>query len=344
MSDHINLSVLDQTPMRQGSTAAVALQETVKLAQATERMGYKRFWVAEHHNSIYFAGTNPEILIGQIAANTQTIRVGSAGVMLPHYSSLKVAEGFSILESFYPGRIDLGVGRAPGSDQLTAAALAYPKPQADISTFPQQVLDLIGYLSGTLAEDHPFERIRSQPGPVPDHLPDIWILGSSSYSAGLAAELGLPFSFADFFGTTREQGPTAAAIYRNGFKPSPVCPEPKLNVGFQVICAPTREEAQFIGASRNINKAREVLRLGLGPGMISPEKALELDLGPGAKKYIQQVSSRYIDGDSKFVRTRILELAEEYDTTDVTIVTNCYDFRHRVRSYEMLADAFGMPH
>ena len=138
MSETIKLSVLDQTPMRQGSTAAVALQETVKLAQAVERLGYMRFWVSEHHNSIYFAGTNPEILIGQIAANTKTIRVGSAGVMLPHYSSLKVAEGFSVLESFYPGRIDLGVGRAPGSDQLTATALSYPKHQADIKTFPQQ--------------------------------------------------------------------------------------------------------------------------------------------------------------------------------------------------------------
>lgn len=342
MSKTIKLSVLDQTPMRQGSTASVALRETVKLAQATERMGYMRFWVSEHHNSIYFAGTNPEILIGQIAANTETIRVGSAGVMLPHYSSLKVAEGFSVLESFYPGRIDLGVGRAPGSDQLTATALSYPKPQANIATFPQQVLDLIGYLSGTLAKDHPFERIRSQPGPVPDNLPEIWILGSSNYSAGLAAELGLPFAFADFFGSTREQGPAAAAIYRKGFKPSPICHEPKLNVGFQVICAPTKEEAEFIGASRNINKAREVLRLGLGPGMISPEKALDLDLAPGAKSYIEQLSSMYIDGDPKFVKTKILELTEEYDTTDITIVTNCYDFRHRVRSYELLAEAFEM--
>src|SRR6185312_13597940 len=168
---------------------------------------YRRFWVAEHHQSAMFAGTAPEILIGQIAANTHTIRVGSGGVMLSHYSALKVAETFRLLAAFYPGRIDLGVGRAPGSDPKTAVALAAPKPVADVSQFPRQVADLVGFLEGALPPEHPFETIKAQPGAAPAGLPEVWLLGSSDYSARLAASMGLPFAFADFFGTAGDYGP-----------------------------------------------------------------------------------------------------------------------------------------
>src|SRR5437667_2625143 len=152
----LHLGVVDQSPVREGGTAADALRETIALAVATEAMGYERYWVAEHHNVPNSAGTSPEILVGQIAAHTKSIRVGSGGVMLSHYSALKVAENFRLLETLYPGRIDLGLGRAPGSDQLTAAALAYPGRPRDISYFPEQITDLLGYLGNDLDPQHPF--------------------------------------------------------------------------------------------------------------------------------------------------------------------------------------------
>src|SRR5579885_1841155 len=226
MSGQLSLSVLDQSPMRHGGTASQALRETVELARAVEGLGYKRYWVAEHHNTGSFAGTAPEILIGQIAAATSTIRVGSGGVMLSHYSALKVAETFRVLSAFYPGRIDLGIGRAPGSDQRTAVALADPKPIADINQFPRQVADLVGFLTQRLPEDHPFAGISAQPGPAPANVPEIWLLGSSDYSAQLAAAMGLPFAFADFFGNAGDYGPRVAALYRDRFRPSDCLSEP----------------------------------------------------------------------------------------------------------------------
>ncbi|MCH8194671.1 MAG: LLM class flavin-dependent oxidoreductase, partial [Chloroflexi bacterium] len=260
---NVTLSVVDQSPLRCDGTASQALRETVDLAKVAERLGYARYWVAEHHNTGSFAGTSPEILIGQIAARTSTIRVGSGGVMLSHYSSLKVAEQFSILNSLFPGRIDLGIGRAPGSDQLTAQALSDPRPQADIHKFPAQVTDLLGYLNGFDGPTDGFTNIRPQPGPVAETTPEVWLLGSSEYSANLAAVLGLPFSFAEFFGMTGEVGPMVAEMYQREFKPSRFLSEPKLNVTVQVICAPTTEEARFIASSRRLMSADRYLRLGL---------------------------------------------------------------------------------
>ena len=196
---NLTLSIVDQSPMRHGSTAREALLESVKLAQIAEKLGYERYWVAEHHNSGSFSGTSPEILVGQIAANTSSIRVGSGGVMLSHYSSLKIAEQFTVLNSFYPGRIDLGIGRAPGSDRKTAAALSYPKTLPNTDTFPQQIIDLMTYLSEDTNSSHPFTEIKVQSGLRSKTQPKIWLLGSSDYSAKLAAILGLPFCFADFF-------------------------------------------------------------------------------------------------------------------------------------------------
>ena len=195
----INLSVVDQSPTRREGSAVDALNETVRLAQHAEALGYTRYWVSEHHNSNSFSGTSPEILIAQIAANTQTIRVGSGGVMLSHYSALKVAEQFSVLDSFHPNRIDLGIGRAPGSDRRTAAALTFPRPNMDVyNDFPQMVNDLLGFLNSTISPNNPLYGIRAQPSSKTT-FPEIWLLGSSDFSAKLAAQLGLPFSFADFF-------------------------------------------------------------------------------------------------------------------------------------------------
>ena len=342
VSEQITLSVADQSPLRRGGTAAEALRETVQLAQISEEAGYSRYWVAEHHNTPAFAGTSPEILIGQIAANTSRIRVGSGGVMLSHYSSLKVAEQFSILNSFYPGRIDLGIGRAPGGDRLTSQALADPRPLVDVEGFPGQILDLLVYLRGVRYDGNPFERIKAFPGPLPDSAPEIWLLGSSDYSARLAAMLGLPFAFAEFFGMTGATGPTVAKLYYDNFKPSNFLSEPRLNVTLQVVCAPTTEEALFVASSRQLTRADRYLQLGIGAGLMPPEEASVYPLTDQQREYVAGFSNRSIDGDPEVVRQGILKAAEDFGTTDIGIVTNCYSFEHRARSFQMVAQAMGI--
>jgi luciferase family oxidoreductase group 1 len=337
----ITLSVLDQSPVRQGGTAADALRESIRLAQVTERLGYARYWVAEHHNSGTFAGTSPEILIGQIAANTRDIRVGSGGVMLSHYSALKVAEQFRILEALFPGRIDLGIGRAPGSDQLTAAALSYPRPQVDINAFPQQVVDLLGFLDGMMHDEDQFAKLQAQPGPPPaPGAPAVWLLGSSDYSARLAAMVGLPFAFADFFGHTGKIGPSVANLYRESFRPTRFGDEPHVNVTVHVVCAPTEEEAVRLSASRKFMRAARVM--GIRGGLVPPDEAAAYPLTDEVRRHVEEQSQNAIDGTPDQVKARILEIADAYGTTDVGVVTNCYAFEDRVRSYELLAEAFEM--
>src|SRR5438045_1515961 len=187
----LKLSVLDQSPVRQGVTPRDALLETVELAKHVDALGYSRYWLAEHHSSPGLAGSAPEIMVARVAGETSHIRVGSGGVMLSHYAALKVAEQFRMLESLYPGRIDLGIGRAPGSDGLTAVALAHPREQMNIEYFPQQVVDLLGFVHGAFDSSHPFAKIQVQPGPENEAAPEVWLLGSSDYSARLAAMLGL---------------------------------------------------------------------------------------------------------------------------------------------------------
>ena len=340
MVDTITLSVVDQSPIRKGGSAADALNETVALAQVAERLGYARYWVAEHHNSGSYTGTSPELLVGQIAARTDRIRVGSGGVMLTHYSALKVAEQFRVLESFYPGRIDLGIGRAPGSDQLTAAALAYPRPPVGAPNFPLQVRDLLGFLDGDMEKGHPFAGVRAQPGEGdPGPPPEVWLLGSTDYSARLAAALGLPFAFADFFGDLHH-GPAVAELYRREFQPSRLLAEPRLNVALQVLCADTEEEAAYLGASRDLNKAGTVM--GLQQGLLAPDEATAFPLTEEARQFMAAFRGGYIDGTPQQVRTGILEAAERYGTNDISIVTNAYAHETRVRSYELVAEAFGL--
>ena len=246
----LTLSVVDQSPLRDGGTAGDALRETIELAVAVEKLGYKRYWLAEHHSTPNFAGTSPEILLGQLAARTSTIRVGSGGVMLSHYSAFKVAKNFRILAALYPGRIDLGIGRAPGSDQITAAALAYPGRPHDTEDYPRQVVDLLRPLHGSLDPGHPFAGIRAGPG-APS-APEVWMLGSRYESAFMAAQLGLPFAYAHFFGIGVEDGPAIAEGYRKNFRPSAHLSEPKVNVGVHVLCADTEEETQRLSPSRNL--------------------------------------------------------------------------------------------
>lgn len=335
MEKTLQLSVVDQSPIREGGTAADALRETVALAVATEALGYKRYWVAEHHNVPNFAGTCPEILIGQIAAHTRTIRVGSGGVMLSHYSALKVAETFRLLETLYPGRIDLGIGRAPGSDQLTAAALAYPGPPRDIRHFPQQVADVMGYLTQTMEPDHPFAAVQAGPGECAS-MPDVWLLGSRGESAYMAAMLGLPFSYAQFFGTDVGDGPDIVENYRRHFRPSALFAEPRVNVALHVLCAETVEEAHRLAVSRNLAKLKTVL--GRRGGVPSIETAMAYPYRPEERAYIAEFSKSYIDGNPSQVKEKLLAVAAQYGTTDLSIVTICYGFQERVRSYELVAE------
>ncbi len=338
--DSFNFGIVDQSPVREEGSVEDALRETVELAVLAENWGYKRYWVAEHHNSDGYAGTAPEILIGQIASKTKNISIGSGGVMLSHYSALKVAETFRILNSFYPDRIELGIGRAPGSDQQTAAALAHPRPQMDINQFPQQVADLVGFLSGTLHQDHYFSNIKAQPGPSPDSIPNIWLLGSSDFSARLAAVLGLPFSFADFFGTSSEHGPMIVDLYRQQFQPSNYCPEPKINVALQVICAETQKEAEFIASSRDIARINR-LRGIRGP-MIKPEEASKIKFSLQEAYHLEQTGKHIIQGEPKHVKSEILEASDRYQTNEISIVTNCYYFDHRKTSFKLISEIFNL--
>ena len=338
MDKEWTLGVVDQSPIRSGGTAADALHETIELAATTEALGFERFWVAEHHNVSNFAGTSPEILIGQIAARTETIKVGSGGVMLSHYSAFKVAENFRMLETLYPGRIDLGIGRAPGSDQQTAAALSYPRHPNDIRRFPEQVADVIGYLNNALAEDHPFSSLHAGPGDAT--APTVWLLGSRADSAMMAAEMGLPFSFAHFFGLAVEQGPMIAEMYRSNFKPSPYLSEPLVNVAVQVLCAETEEEAIRISSSRNVSRVKSVQ--GAREPLPSIEEALAYPWRADERMYVSQLKEHYIDGEPAQVKKQIESLASEYKTSDFSIVTICFNFADRIHSYELVAEEFGL--
>ena len=340
MMEPLTLGIVDQSPVRQGGTVRQALKESVELAKIAEELGYERYWVAEHHNTGRFAGTAPEVLIGQIAANTNRIKVGSGGVMLPHYSSLKVAETFGILNSFYPNRIELGIGRAPGSDRSTAEALAYPRPPMDIQHFPQQVADVLGFLSGGLPSDHPHAHIRSQPGPPPESIPEIWLLGSSDYSAQLAGIMGLPFSFAEFFGYTGGHGPMVSDLYRQRFRPSEHLGKPKLNVSVQVICADSKENADFIASSRNLSRIDSLQ--GDRKPLLPPEEASQVKLHRVEIEQLSKLTQHVIQDDPEGVKLGIMDAVKRYGTTDINIVTNCYYFEDRVRSYELIAGAFSL--
>lgn len=334
----LSLSVVDQSPVRDGGTGGEALHATIELAVAAEALGYQRYWVAEHHNLGNFAGTSPEIMIGQIAARTSRIRVGSGGVMLPHYSSFKVAELFRMLESLFPGRIDVGIGRAPGSDQVTAAALSYPRNPIDIRLFPQQVSDLMSFLTDEMREEHPFATVHA--GPDCLSTPEIWMLGSRYDGAAMAAEMGLPFSYAHFFGLAVEQGPAIVEMYRRNFKPSRYLAEPKVNVGVHVLCAETEAEALRLAESRNLSRVRSMQ--GIRKGVPTTEEALRYKYRPDEAVLVQQLRQSYIDGDPGQVKDGLERVAEAYRTNDISVVTICYDYADRLRSYELVAEVCGL--
>lgn len=332
----MRLSVLDQSPVRSGATPADAIRESVELAKLCDRLGYERYWLAEHHSSGGLAGAAPEILIGHIAQATRDIRVGSGGVMLNHYSALKVAETFRMLETLHPGRIDLGLGRAPGSDQHTMQALRAGPGSASIDYYPRQVLDVIGFMKNELEDDHPWRDIVAQPaGPS---TPEVWLLGSSMDSASYAAHFGLPFSFAHFI--TPRGGDMVAEAYRSRYQPSERFPEPSINVGVFALATDTEEQAEYLIKSRNLWLIR-LMKGELGP-FPTPEEADAYDYGPHDLQMLEANRGRSIAGTPDKVGEQLRALASSYQTEQLTIVTISHDFEARKRSYELLATEFGL--
>ncbi len=331
----IRLSVLDQSTVVTGRSPDTSIRESIRLAQHCEALGYDRYWCAEHHNSDSQAGTAPEILIAAIAATTQRIRVGSAGVMLPHYSALKVAEQFRVLDAIAPGRIDLGLGRAPGSDGRTAYAL---NPRADTAAeqFPAEVRDLLAWLAGEkLLEGHPFRDVRAQPaGPT---MPEVWILGSSDYGAQVAAYFGLPFCFAHFI--TDGQGvEQALSVYRDGYRPSAAHPAPHAAICVWAMAAETQEQAAWLFRSREawrLNRDR-----GVFTALLSPEEAAARTYSEGEMARIERLRSRAFFGTPDIVGTKLRALADAYGVEEIAILTTLHDPEARRRSYGLLAEEF----
>ncbi len=330
------LGVLDQSPIRDGGGAAQALAETVALARACEGFGYHRYWVAEHHNTASFAGSAPEILIGKIAGETTRIRVGAGGVMLPHYSPLKVAECFKLLEALYPGRIDLGLGRAPGTDPRTAAALQ-PGPKAyPIDVFPQQIELLQQFLADDFPPEHPYQGIHAMP--LIPTLPETWMLGSSIQGALYAAEFGLPYCHAHFI--TPEQSEASVAAYRKNFKPSAGLAQPYAALGVNALAADTAERAQHIAKPRNLWVTQ--LLLGSRGRFISPEQVDAHPFTASEQGLYDNIRARGITGTGGQCRDKLIALGARHGVDEFILLTITHAHADRVRSYELIADAFGM--
>ncbi|HEY3332606.1 MAG TPA: LLM class flavin-dependent oxidoreductase [Capsulimonadaceae bacterium] len=332
----LRLSVLDQSPVSEGSDGSSALRNTIALARLADRLGYHRFWVAEHHGSPALACTSPEALIGPIATATERIRVGSGGVMLPHYSAYKVAETFSVLAGLFPGRIDLGLGRAPGTDVRTQLALQRTRRSIVPQDFLDQLKDVIGYTSGTLPEGHEFSRLADvMPGLPERSVP--WLLGSSEQSGVWAAELGLPYVFADFINA---DGAPVAEAYRETFVPSPTQPAPYVGVAAWVVCAETDDEAERLASSSRM--MLRLLRQGQLVKVPSVETATQYLADNPEPADSPTRNRRTILGTPATIRAKVEALAEEYGADEVLMLAILHDPAAKLRSYELIADAFGM--
>lgn len=330
------LSVLDQSPIAEGSTAADALRNSIELARLADRLGYHRYWVAEHHGSPSLACASPEVFIGPLAAATSRIRVGSGGVMLPHYSPVKVAESFGMLAGLFPGRIDVGLGRAAGTDAATAFALQRDRRQSAPDDFPDQLDELLAYLTGQVPADHPFARVAANLplGPTP---PEPWLLGSSPQSAIWAAERGLPYAFADFINPA---GADFAADYRRRFKPSALLSAPRVAVAAWAVCADTDDEARHLASS--FEMLITLLYQGRLISVPPPETARRFLADRAAGLPLLPHGRRIIAGSPTTVRTGLEALATEYAADEVLAVNILYDHEARMRSYELLAKAFDL--
>ena len=327
------LSVLDQSPISEGSSGADALRNSLDLACLADRLGYHRYWLAEHHGTPMLACASPEVLIGPVAAATSRIRVGSGGVMLPHYSSLKVAESFSMLSGLFPGRIDLAIGRAAGTDPLTAFELQRDRRQPAPDDFPQQMAELLAYLRNTLPAGHRFARLALLPGRP--GVPDPWLLGSSAQSGIWAAAAGLPYAFADFI---NPGGALIATRYRQDFTMQAGLQSPQVIVAVSAICAESDEAAWRLAASARMSFTLLVQgQLIAVPPVDTALRFLE-EQGTDADAITRR--RRFIVGSPATVKRGIETVAEEYEADEVMVVTITYQHDARRRSYELIADAF----
>lgn len=342
-SGGLRLSVLDQSPVAEGSTPAEALARSIELARLADELGFHRFWMSEHHAMDTLACTAPEIMLARLGAETRRIRLGSGGIMLPHYSAFKVAEQFRTLHALYPGRIDLGIGRAPGGGPVESLALRRERRVQPVDDFTDQLSELLAFLSDGGGDgfpaQHPFSRLRVAPAAAGG--PEVWLLGSSLWSATAAAEFGLPYAFAHFFSPL----PTREAIrtYTESFVPSARRARPEATAAVGVICAETEREAEYLASSVRLLQRR--IRMGDRRPIASPDDAMrELSsmggaFTPGAE---EGEWPRYVVGTPEQVRQRLLRMAQALGLGDLLVNTIVWDHAARLRSYELLAEVFAL--
>jgi len=333
----LKLSILDQSPIISGHTPAQAIAETIKLAQVAEQLGYYRYWLAEHHALAALADPCPEILVARIAAVTSTLRVGTGGILLPHYSPLKVAEQFRMLEALYPGRIDLGVGRAPGGDRATAMAMGEGR-YSGAEHFPEQVQFLVAYLDDALPVEHPFASVKAQPSG--ETAPDVWLLGSSDYSGALAAQLGLRFAFAHFI--SADDGADVMRAYKQNFQPSQRESQPHALLAVFVICAESDAEAERLAASIDLRRLNS--DYGRNLPVPSQQEAEAYHYNATEKARVTYNRRRAILGAPDTVKARLLELREKFDADELMVITITGDYATRLESYKLIAGVFGLCH
>ena len=331
----MRLSILDQSPIISGHTPRDAIRETIRLAKAAERLGYHRYWLAEHHAIAALADPCPEILLARLAAETTTIRVGTGGILLPYYSPFKVAEQFRMLEALYPGRIDLGLGRAPGGDQMTALAMGEGR-YTGAENFPEQVQFLVAYLDDALPANHPFARVKAMPaGPTS---PQVWLLGSSDYSGALASQLGLRFAFAHFI--SADGGDAVMLDYRARFEPSPREAAPQSLLCVFAICADTDARAERLAQSIDLR------RLNTDRGVNAPvptlEEAERYAYTEADRRRMAHQRRRLVLGTPETVRTKLLALQAAAQADELMVITITGDYDTRLESYTLLASAFNL--
>jgi len=329
----IPLSVLDLATVASGSTPAQALTDTISMATVVEQLGYTRMWVAEHHGMPAVASSAPAVLIAHLAQATSTLRVGSGGVMLPNHSPLVIAEQFATLEALHPGRIDLGLGRAPGTDQVTARALRRSQGRDPADTFPDDVVELITYLL-------PREGAPGHPSAVPGsgYLPEVWLLGSSLFSAQLAGMIGLPFSFAYHFAPQLLDA--ALETYRSNFRPSILHDEPRAMVAVTVLCAPTDDEARWLSGSSALSTLQ--LRTGRLGTLPSPEEAEAYSFTPAERSIVEESMSSHLIGTPETVLEGLVGLQQRTQADELMISTRMHSYAARVRSLTLVAEAWGL--
>ena len=332
----IPLSILDLSPVTTATSGAMALHNSLDLARLADRLGYTRYWVAEHHNLPAIASSAPDIMIGQIAAATTRMRVGSGGVMLPNHAPLVVAERFKVLEGLFPGRIDLGLGRAPGTDPVTSYALRRRQDDPAADDFLERFQELILFEQQGFPENHPFSKVRAMPSDVA--LPPIYLLGSSDYSAQLAAQVGAGFSFAHHFSDFDPVAPMT--VYRKQFKPSPQLAKPIAILAVQAICADTDAEADRLATTVDLNFARR--RKGEFQPLSSPEEAAAYEYSPIDRDRVAYNRARMIVGGKDTIMQQLQPLIGATQADEVMVTSMIFDHSARKHSYELLAQAFGI--